>query len=714
MSVRTDRRAFLKASFVAGMGLILGCGPDEEPEPTGEVAQRVGPHFAPNPWVRVGLDGALTVIIDKSEMGQGIQTSLAMIVAEELDAEWSRVRTEFAPADPAYANVIYGIQVTAGSTSVRGGYPVLRTAGAAARQMLIQAAAALWGVDPSTCRTEAGEVIHDPTGQRLGYGALVEDAAALPVPQSPPLKDPGQFTLIGHSPRRLDDPDKVTGATVFGIDVKLPGMLTAVVVRSPVFGGTVAGFDASAALVLPGVHGVHAIGAGVAVVADHYWAARKGAEALSVQWSWDPASEVDEAQILAGAVALAAQPGPVAASVGDAAAALASAPQTFEAVYTMPYQAHATMEPMNCTADVRADSCHVWGPTQYQEGARAVAAQLTGLPLSAVHVHTTHVGGGFGRRAEVDFVAEAVEASQAAGAPVKVVWSREEDIRHGFFRPFSYHMLRAGLGADGKPVAWMHRIVCQSIMLRSMPQWVVNGIDPTSVEGAIDQPYDLPNFLVDYHHQETPVPVGFWRSVGYSQNSFVFESFVDELAVLAGEDPFEYRRSLLAGAPRMKAVLEIAAARACWGSPLGPHRGRGIASVACYSSYVAQVAEVRVHHGKVKLERIWCVIDCGRVIDPDTVRTQMVGGIIFGLTSVLKSKITIAQGRALQSNFHDFPVLAADEVPPIDVFVVPSDEPPSGVGQVATTAIFAAVTNAVFAATGKRLRSLPIQPGDLP
>ncbi|MCC6556839.1 MAG: xanthine dehydrogenase family protein molybdopterin-binding subunit [Polyangiaceae bacterium] len=714
MSRRASRRLFLQATFQIGSGLLIGCVTRTGSEPLGEAGQASTPALAPNAWVRVGIDGAVTVVIDKAELGQGVETSLAMLVAEELDADWTTVRTEFAPASPVYANALYGIQVTAGSTSVRAGFMLLRAAGAAARQMLIAAAADQWGVDPSTCRTESGEVIHDPSGQRLGYGALAEAAAALPVPQDPPLKDPSQFALIGTSPPRLDDAAKLTGRAVFGIDVKLPGMLTAVIVRPPVFGASLVSFDASAAMAVAGVHGVHVVDAGVAVVADHYWAARKGAAALSAQWSWSPCDAVDEEEILAEAAALAAGPGAVAASVGDAEAALGSAAHTIEAIYTAPYQAQATMEPMNSTADVRPDGCDVWTPTQYQEGALAVTEQITGLPASSINIHTTYAGGGFGRRSEFDFVAEAVAVSKAAGAPVKVIWSRQDDIRHTFFRPLSYHALRAGLGGDGKPIAWTHRIVCQSIMSRALPQWVVGGIDPASVEGAVDQLYDIPNLHVDSHILEAPVPVGWWRCVGYSFNSFVLESFIDELAALAGEDPFEYRRDLLSGAPRLKAVLELAAANAGWGTPLGPRKGRGIAAVAGYGSFLAQVAEVTVKPGGVvKLDRVVCVIDCGQVVDPDTVRAQMVGGIVFGVTATLKSKITIQQGKALESNFHNFKLLGAHEMPAVDVIVVPSSAPPGGVGQVGTTAIPAAIANAVFAATGKRVRKLPIRPCDL-
>jgi isoquinoline 1-oxidoreductase beta subunit len=553
----------------------------------------------------------------------------------------------------------------------------------------------------------------------MGYGALAAAAAALPVPQDPPLKQPAQRRLLGTRPQRVDSRVKVTGRAEFGLDVRRPGMLTAVVVRCPVFGGKMASFDGARAAQVKGVRRVMPIGSGVAVVADHFWAARKGAEALSVQWDEGPNAGASSEGLTRAAAELAKKPGKVAARSGDADKALAGAKRRIQAIYEAPYQAHAPMEPASCTVEIAKDGCDVWVPHQAQGWVQEIAAKVTGLDPASVRVHTTYLGGAFGRRAERDFVIEAATLAKAMGAPVKVVWSREDDLRHDYYRPASYNVLRGGVAADGAPVGWSHRIVSPSIMTRMFPQFVKDGLDHSSVEGADDLPYDIPNLLVDYHLHDTGIPVGFWRSVGHSQNAFVIECFLDELAALAKQDPYEYRRKLCTKAPRLKAALELAAAKAGWGSPLAPatsggRRGRGIAMHASFGSFVAQVAEVTVFaDGEVRVDRVVCAVDCGSVVHPGLVEAQMEGAIVYGLTAAIRSEITIEKGRVKQGNFHNFKLLRIDEMPVVEVHIVPSGEKPGGVGEPGTPPIAPAVVNAIAAATGKRLRRLPVRAADL-
>ncbi|MGH7546454.1 MAG: molybdopterin cofactor-binding domain-containing protein, partial [Gemmatimonadota bacterium] len=596
------RRDFLKVGAAAGGGLLIavyvpGCGPKRGPA--------AEPPFKPNAWVRVGTDDVVTVVVDKSEMGQGVLTSLPMLVAEELDADWSKVRIESAPADPAYANTMFGMQATGGSTSVRSSWDSLRKAGATGRAMLVAAAAETWGVEPATCRAEKGVVIHEGSGRRMSYGDLAEKAATLPVPEDAPLKDPQSYRIIGSPVKRLDTPWKVDGSGVFGIDVRLPGMLFATVARCPVFGGKVSAFDATAAQAVPGVKRVVEVPSGIAVVAESTWAAMKGREALDVTWDEGPTASVSSASIRAEFERLARGRGAVARDEGDVERALAGAARRVEAVYEVPYLAHATMEPMNATADVRPDGCDVWVPTQFQGGCHDAAAQITGLPKEKVKVHTTLLGGGFGRRFELDFVTEALHVSKAVGVPVMVTWSREDDTRHDFYRPNAYSRFVAGLDAGGWPVAWRHHIVSPSIMSRVFPQFVQKGIDESSVEGAANLPYAIPNLRVEYTLKETGVPVGFWRSVGHSQNAYVTECFLDEVAAAGGKDPYQLRRRLLANHSRHLAVVELAAQKAGWGSALPAGRGRGIAVHESFGSFVAEVAEVSVaDDGTVRVHRV--------------------------------------------------------------------------------------------------------------
>ncbi|HEX9349357.1 MAG TPA: xanthine dehydrogenase family protein molybdopterin-binding subunit [Gemmatimonadales bacterium] len=695
-----ERRDFLQVTGTIGAGLVIGF----------RIPNRRGvAPFAPNAWLRIGTDDSVLVIVDRSEMGQGVTTSLPMLLAEELEADWTKIRFEFAPADKAYINQIFGMQGTGGSSSVRAAWKPLREAGARARSVLIAAAAQTWGVEPASCRAEAGAVIHAPSNRRLTYGALAQRAAALPVPAEVHLKDPKDWHLAGKPTKRLDTRFKVNGTAQFGIDVRVPGMLTAVVARSPVFGGKVSSFDATAAKAIPGVRQVVQISSGVAVVGDGYWPAKQGRDALKVSWDEGPVAQVSSASISSLFAQRATQDGAVARHDGDAVAALAGAAQRVEAVYEMPFLAHATMEPMNCTAHVRADGVDIWAPTQFQTGVQMIGGQIGGIAPEKVAVHTTYLGGGFGRRFELDFIMEALETSKAAGAPVKVIWSREDDIQHAQYRPANYHQLRAGLDASGRPVAWTHRIVAPSIMARMFPQTVKNGLDGEAVEGGVGLPYAVPNVHVDYQLTDTGIPVGFWRSVNNSFNAFAVEGFIDELAAAAKQDPYEYRRTLLANAPRDRGVLELAATKAGWGTPLPAGHARGIAVYKSFESFAAQVAEVSVSPaGDVRVHRVVCAIDCGMHVNPSTIEAQMQSGIVFGLTAALKGAITIENGRVMQSNFHDYQMLRIAEMPVVEVHIVPSNEAPGGVGEPGTPPIAPAVCNAIFAATGKRIRKLPI------
>ncbi len=689
------RREFLQAASVAGAGLVIGLHLPSRP--------RVGP------WLRISPDERVLILVDRSEMGQGVATALPMLVAEELEADWSKIVIEFAPADKAYINPLFGMQGTGGSTSVRAAWAPLRKAGAAAREMLISAAAETWGVDKSECRAEQGAVVHRASNRRLTYGQLVGKAATLPVPQDVPLKDPKDWKLLGTSAPRLDTPPKVDGTAQFGIDVKVPEMLVAVVARCPVFGGKAASFDAAKAKAVPGVSHVVPISSGVAVVANGYWPAKKGRDSLGITWDEGPNAAVTSASVSQLLTERAGQAGVVARHDGDPDAGRAGAATKLDADYELPFLAHATMEPMNCTAHVRADGVDIWAPTQFQTGVQGLGAKIGGVAPEKVTVHTTYLGGGFGRRFELDFIQEALETSKAVGAPVKVVWSREDDVQHDQYRPACVHRLQAGLDPNGQPVVWTHRIVAPSIMARVFPQYVKNGLDGEAVEGGVGMPYAIPNVHVDYLLTDTGVPVGFWRSVNNSFNAFVVEGFIDELAHAARKDPYEYRRDLLAKAPRHLGVLNLAASKAGWGSPPPAGRSRGIAVWKAFESYVAEVAEISIaKDGAVRVHRVVCAVDCGPVVNPAIVEAQMQGGIVYGLTAALWGEITIDKGRAKQSNFHDYRMLRMADMPEVEVHIVPSTDPQGGVGEPGTPPIAPAVCNAIFAATGKRIRKLPI------
>jgi isoquinoline 1-oxidoreductase beta subunit len=723
MSPSVSRREFLQTS-AAGAALTVGfslaaCRGEDLPDP-GDAA------FAPDAWIRVGPDGGVLVMVDRSEMGQGVSTALPMLVAEELDVEWSRVRYQFAPANEAYYNTLIGAQLTGGSTSVMNAWVPLRQAAARARAMLVAAAAGEWGVAESACHTEAGQVVHPISGRRLDYGVLASKAVLIPPPAVVTLKPASEWRIIGKAMPRLDLPAQVTGRIGYGIDARPEGALVAVVARCPVFGGTVRQVRDEAARAVPGVRNVVRISSGVAVVADTTWQALEGRRVLDIEWNEGELAGLNSDDIARRMAALAQGEGREARKEGLGAAALARAARTVEAAYDLPFLAHACMEPMNCAADVREDSVTLWVPTQAQAapalfggGARGVAAKVAGVSQDRVTVHTTNLGGGFGRRAETDFVREAVEISKAARVPIRLVWSREDDIQHDFYRPVVHHRLRAGLDASGAIAAWIHHIVAPSITARFIPGFVPDfiahlagplkgGIDPSAVEGARELPYAVPNLEVRYTEVDLGVPVGFWRSVGHTHTAFAVECFLDELAAAAGRDPVEYRIGMLASGSRHRKVLEVAAKAAGWGSPLPVGWGRGVAVHESFGSFCAQVAEVEVQGDAVAVQKVVAAFDCGVMVNPDTVVAQIESGIAYGLSAALKGRITLRNGRVEQGNFHDYPVLRIDEMPVVEVHLVPSGDSPGGVGEPGTPPIAPAVANAVFAATGRRVRTLPI------
>ena len=731
-----SRREFIKTGALVTGGLVIAFTvPGGRRFARAERAP-VGP-LVPNAFLRVGSDDSVTVLIAHSEMGQGIWTALPMLVADELDADWSKIRVEHAPAAPAYAHTAFGMQMTGGSTSTWSEFDRCRQAGATARAMLIQAAAQRFGVSPAECRTGNGVVTAG--NNRARYGELVEAATKLTPPKTVPLKDPKDWKLIGKPIKRLDTPEKVTGRAQFGMDIQFTGLLTAVVARPPVFGGKVKSLDDTKAKAVPGVRKVVRVPSGVAVVADHFWAAKLGREALKIDWDLGPNAGLDSTALrrqfskLAGGKGapvpkgaevppappevrdLAATKGAPATQAGNIAEALGKAAKTIEAEYAVPYLAHAPMEPLNATVRIGRSKCEIWTGTQFQTLDQQVAAGITGLKPEQVEIHTTFLGGGFGRRATPtsDFVSEAVHVAKAAGAPVKTVWTREDDVRGGYYRPAYVHRVRIGLGSDGMPAAWQHIMVGQSILAGSPfeSMMVKNGIDATSVEGVADSPYlkDIKNHRVDLHSPKTGIPVLWWRSVGHSYNGFVMESVIDELAQAAGKDPVEYRRALLKGHPRHLGALNLAAEKAKWGTPAPKGRGRGIAVHESFGSYVAQVAEVSVEKNAIRVHRVVCAIDCGVAVNPEAVRAQMESGIAFGLGAALYSELTLKDGRVQQSNFHDYRVLRLDEMPVVEVHIVPSTDKMGGAGEPGVPPIAPAVANAVAALTGQRLRELPLR-----
>jgi isoquinoline 1-oxidoreductase subunit beta len=711
------RREFLKAGAALGGGLLISLYVPEF-VPASRAADYAAKPVALNAFVRISADESVTVISNHSEMGQGIYTSLPMLLNEELEADWAQIRVQSSPVEAVYNHTVFGIMMTGGSTTTNSEYDRFRKMGAMARMMLIAAAAQAWSVDPQTCHAEKGYVIHAASGRRASYGSLADAASRIEPPKDIPLKDPKDFTLVGKPMHRLDTPSKTNGTAQFGLDVYIPGMLTAVVARAPVFGGKVVSFNADKAKAIPGVVNVVQVPSGIAVIAKGFWPAKLGREQLEITWDDGPGAAVSTVAMREQFAALSKTPGAVAKKVGDPAAALVGAAKTITAEYEVPYLAHCMMEPLNTVVDLHEDRCEIWTGTQFQTGDRAAAANVAGLKPEQVTLHTTLLGGGFGRRANPasDFVTEATEVAKAAKVPVKVVWTREDDLRGGWYRPMWYDHFSAGLDASGNPVAWTHTIVGQSIMDGTFfaKFAIKDGVDSTSVEGASDILYGIPNLQVDLHSPKNEVPVQWWRSVGHSHTGFSVEAFLDEVAHAGGKDPYQLRRTLLAAQPRMLAVLDLAAQKANWGTPLPAGRARGIATHFSFDSYVAQVAEVSVDKdGTVHVHRVVAAVDCGRTVNPDTVKGQIEGGIIFGLTATLKTEITLDKGRVQQRNFHDYPMLRMFESPAVEVYIVPSTEHPTGVGEPGVPPVAPAVANAIFAATGKRVRRLPIKPEDL-
>jgi isoquinoline 1-oxidoreductase subunit beta len=703
-----SRRSFLQAGAAAGGGLMLSL---TLPFANGAV-EAAGEGFAPNAFIRIGSDGQIVLTMPYVEMGQGTYTSIPILIAEELEVDLKQVRLEHAPPnEKLYGNpLLGGIQATGNSNAVRASWQPLREAGAIARAMLVAAAAKRWNVDHASCRAKSGEVLHAPTGQSAKYGELAADAARLPVPENVSLKRPEEFKLIGTPVKRLDTPAKVNGTAIYGIDVRPLGVKIATLAQSPVFGGRVKRVDDTAAQAVKGVRQIVRLDDAVAVVADHMGAAKKGLAALVIEWDDGPHAKLSTKEIAEELEKATLSSGAVAQNTGNVDDAIAASIKKVEAIYELPFLAHATMEPMNCTVHVRKDSCELWVGTQAVARVQAAAAKTAGLPLDKVVVHNHLIGGGFGRRLEVDGVVRAVQIAHHVDGPVKVVWTREEDIQHDMYRPYWFDRLSAGLDGKGMPVAWKHRFAGSSVMARWAPPFFSNGLDPDTTEGAFNLVYTLPNFHVEYLRVEPPgIPTAFWRSVGPSHNVFVTESFIDELAAAAKQDPVDYRRPLLDKSPRAKAVLELAAEEAGWGRPLPERVGRGISLQFVFATYMAQVAEVEVSKdGAVRVRRVVCAVDCGTVVNPDTVRAQIEGAIIFGITAALYGEITLKNGRVEQGNFDTYQVLRMNEAPVIEVHIVESSEPPGGMGEAGTSAIVPAVTNAVFAATGKRLRKLPI------
>jgi isoquinoline 1-oxidoreductase beta subunit len=732
--VSNSRRGFMKAGAVAGGGLVFGfslfgCSRDgkdaqndrkEKPPETAvgqaSTAASEAAGLAHDAFIRIDREGIVTLIIHKVEMGQGTFTSMPMLLAEELGADLSKVKLEQAPADNSlYADPMLGGQVTGGSTSVRGAWKPLREAGAKVRTVLVQAAAQAWKVDEKELSVVAGSVRHQASNRSAHFGELADAASKLQFPKTVTLKDAADFTLIGKSLKRLDSPVKTNGQAMFGIDARLPNMGIAAVMASPVTGGKVAAVDEQKAMAVKGVRQVLRIEGAVAVVADNFWSAKQGLAAAAPRFEDGPNANVSTASIVADMAKASEGAGAVAKNVGDAMKVLGQeGGRRIDAVYELPFLAHATMEPMNCTVDLRPDGCDLWVGTQVPALAQGAAAKIAGLPVEKVKVHNHYLGGGFGRRLEVDSVIQAVAFAKLAKGPLKVVWTREEDIQHDMYRPYYYDRLSAKLNDKGMPVAWFHRVTGSSIMSRFAPPMVKDGVDPDAVEGAADLQYTIPDLRVEYVRHEPPgVPTAFWRGVGPTHNIFVVESFIDELAFAGKTDPVAFRRALLQKSPRTLAVLNLAAEKAGWGRPLKPVAGRkvgrGVSTQFAFGSYMAQVAEVSVGpEGDVRVHRVVCAVDCGQNINPDGIIAQMEGGIVFGASAALWDQITHDKGRVQQTNFGDYRVMRMNEAPTVEVYIVNSHDEPGGIGEPGTAGIAPALANAVFAATGTRVRKLPI------
>ncbi|MGY2293094.1 molybdopterin cofactor-binding domain-containing protein [Pseudomonas sp. SDO528_S397] len=708
-----SRRSFLKVGAASGGGLLLSLA---LPTGVGAAPADGAQRFVPNAFITIDRQGQVTFTVAQVEMGQGTYTSIPVLIAEELGVRLDQVTVAHAPADNSrYANPLLGFQVTGGSTSIRSAWAPLRQAGATARTLLVQAAALQWSVAPSSCSARDGAVFHPASQRRLAYGELVERAATLPLPDTVELTTPAHYQLIGLTQHRTDSSSKVNGTARYGIDARPEGVKLAAILTCPVVGGRLDRVDDRAAIAVKGVLQVLRTETAVAVVAEHMGAARKALGLLEVTWDAGANAEYSSAQMLAAIEQASLAPGAEVRSVGDVAQGMAQASQTAEAVYQVPFLAHACMEPVNCTVHVRPDGCDLWLGTQVPVRAQAVAVELTGLAEHQVQVHNHLLGGGFGRRLDVDFVRHAVAFARQVAFPLKVIWSREEDTRHSTLRPYHFNHLSAGLDAAGTPTTWTHKVTGSSILARWLPERFTHNIDGDAVRDP-SGPYDFAHIGVRYNRHEpaTGITTGFWRGVGHTQNVFMVEGFIDELAALAGQDPVAYRLALLGKHPRARKVLEAVAQRAGWGTPAAAGRGRGVALTFCFGTYAAQVAEVSVDKaGQVRVHKVTCVVDCGRAIVPDSVVAQMQGGAIFGLTAALFGNITFKDGRVKQGNFDSYRMLRMNEAPLIDTQLLASEETPGGIGEVSTVTIAPAVVNALFAATGKRLRRLPIDPAAL-
>ncbi len=716
--IMTSRRFVLRAGLAIGGGLLLdvympeivrAASPDTPADPV----------FAPNAFVRVDKTGAVTLIMRDTEVGQGIFTSIAMLIAEELEVGLDQVAVQAAPPDlTLYKNPLLGDQATGGSASIRAGWVSMREAGAVARTMLIGAAASRWGVDPSECTAARATVSHTASGRSVGYGDLAGDAAKQPVPAKVALKDPAQFKLIGTSPRRLDTPSKVNGTAVFGMDVKVPGMRIGTVAASPVKGGKVVSMDEAAARKVPGVRDVVRLDDVVAVIGDHMWAAKQGLQAANIVWDDGPNVTQSTETMIKALDAASQTTGVIAKQEGNPAAAIAGSAKKLDVIYQLPFLAHAPMEPMNTTLHVRPDGADLWVGTQVPARAQAAVANITGLQPQTIVVHNQYMGGAFGRRLDIDSIVQAARIAKHLDYPVKLIWTREEDMQHEFYRPYYYDRISAGLNAQGGITGWSHRVTGSSVMARWAPPGMKMGgkLDPDAVEGSVETPYDLPVQQVEYVRAEPPaLTTAWWRGVGPTHNVFVVESFIDELASAAGKDPVEFRRSLLGKNPRALAVLNLAADKAGWGSPLTPGVGRGVALQFAFNTYMASVLEASVSKdGEIHLHKAVVALDCGPVVNPDTVEAQVQGGLIFGLTMAMYSEITVTSGRVDQSNFHDYRMMRINEAPDIAVHIVHNPSAPiGGIGETGTAIASPVLANAIFSATGRRLRRIPFGTGQL-
>ena len=714
MNSPLTRRQFLQKSLTfAGLTIAVSSTPLGYRIVKAEDLIKTPGLFNPNAWIEIRPDNEINIIVNKSEMGQGVCTSLPMIVADELDADWKFVRFVEAPAGEPYGDPGWGgQQLTGGSTSIRHMYEPLRKAGASARKMLLQAAAETWKVPLSECIASKSTVRHSKNGRTLTYGDLAEKASGLSIPTSVTLKKESQFTIIGKPLSRLDIPLKVEGKAQFGIDTLIPGRLYAAIARPPAYGAKPLSYDEEAAMKVPGVHRVLTISRGVAVCADTLDAAWKARDGLQVKWDKGSRPDLDNQTLEMSIMESLKEKGLIAKSTGDVKSGLSQSARNIEATYILPYLAHVTMEPMNCTAHVREDQCEIWVPTQNQTGVLAMAEKITGFQRDRIQVHTTYLGGGFGRRAFTDYTEEALEISKATGKPIKLIWTREEDIKNDFYRPGNSCIIQGGIDRKGNLVAWSQRIAVQSVFAHFAPQMIKNGIDPQAVEGAVDMEYEIPNLLVEYVRIDNPIPVGFWRSVGNSENAFTKESFVDELAIVAKKDPLEFRLSLLKNHAASRRVLETVARMAGWGRPLKKGNGRGIAFHSSFGSRVAEVAEVSVDkkEGTIQVHRVVCAIDCGSYVNPAIIKANVTGAIIMGLSAALMEKVDFSNGGVASSNFYNYQEIRMDKIPEIEVHIVKSKGTIGGIGEPGLPPIAPAVANGVFNAIGTRIRRLPMNP----